>query len=408
MPTGAGKTFTAATLAARAVSKRNSVLWLAHRAELVDQAVSTLKALGLWVGAISASATSFPDPNAPIQVATVQTLLARNIRPNASIIVADEAHHYVAQEFGEVVRSYPEAYVIGLTATPERGDGIGLGELFEKLVVGTTVADLVCSGDLVPAQIQRPSRPLGSQQIAQHPFEAWKQFAEGRKTIVFHASVAEAEKCTEEFGGLAETITGKMPWGERVAVLDRFRRGETRVINNVFVLTEGFDVPDTSCVILARGAGSIGIYHQMVGRALRPAPGKTDAVILDLRGCSWEHGHPEDPIEYSLDGDGMRRAGTPVRGPRLCQVCQSLVDEVGICTGCGYFEEPKETEITGDPLLKFEAKRNESPQETQSTLFRWAAEGKARGFKPGWLFHKYKAVYGRTINMDECRRLLGK
>lgn len=396
LPTGAGKTVTGAEVVRRVTAAGHPVLWLAHRAELVDQAAATLARLGLVVGCVSASAVTPPNPFAPVQVATVQTLLARNARPRASMIVFDEAHHAVADEFGSVVRDYPEALVMGLTATPERSDGRGLGEMFGGLVVGTTVKKLTAEGHLVPCEVMRPARYLQSGEIAQSPVAAYQQHAGDRQTVVFARGVDLAAEYTEQFraaGVEARCITGEMPWAERSMYLDAFRRGAIRVLVNVFVLTEGWDAPETSCVILARGCSTAGTYLQMVGRALRLAPGKTDALLVDLRGVSHEFGRPDDDRLFSLEGRGIRRADDTV----YCPVCGAMRVPGEGCDACGWIptgEPMKGDTVTGDPLVKYAKKRAEGDDDRARTLARWLAVAHAKGYKPGWVYAKFRAVYG--------------
>lgn len=402
MPTGAGKTVTGGEVVRRVVERGSRVLWLAHRGELVDQAAATLARLGLVVGAISASAMTPPNPYAGVQVATVQTLLARKQRPDAAFVVVDEAHHFVADEMHALLRNYGDARVLGLTATPERGDGRGLGEFFDGIVPGVSVRELTAAGHLVPCEVLRPNQPLQPGQIAQHPADAWATLARDRRTIIFARSVELAEEYTaaiRERGGTAACVTGETPWAERTMTLEAFRRGGIQVLVNVAVLTEGFDAPETSCVILARGCGSAGLYLQMVGRALRPAAGKRDALLIDLRGVSHEHGRPEDDRLYSLDGRGIRRKDDVV----YCPVCATQREPGEPCASCGWQpagDPLKPDTVTGDPLVKFAAKRAEPDDKRAATLARWMRDASARGYKPGWVYAKYRAVYGAQPTHD--------
>ena len=396
LPTGAGKTRTGAEIVKRVVGNKQRVLWLAHRAELVDQAADTLTAQGLIVGGVSASAQTPPNPFAPVQVATIQTLLARGERPRADLIVFDECHHAIADEFATVVRDYPSALVLGLTATPERSDGRGLGEIFSALVVGVTIRQLTEQGHLVPCEIIRPKRLLESGQIAQSPVDAYVQHASGRRAIVFARSIELAESYAAEFvmrGIVARTISADTPWPERCLYLDAFKRGTVQVLTNVFALTEGLDVPAMSCVILARGFGTSGPYLQAVGRALRPAPGKTDAIVIDLRGVSWELGHPIDDRIYSLDGKGIRLSDSNV----YCPVCGAAREIGEPCAACGWkpsADETKPDKITGDKLEKYAQIRRDDDDRRVARLAKWIAAGNAAGYKKGWAAAKFRAVYG--------------
>jgi DNA repair protein RadD len=398
MPTGAGKTRTCGEIVRLATSKGKSALWVAHRAELVDQAVDALAVLGVRAGAVCASAVSPPQPHLPVQVATVQTLLARGVRPPADIIVTDESHHYAAKTFLALVREYPEALIIGPTATPERGDGKGLGELFDTIVVGTSVRRLVELGHLVPANLIRPPRKLRTGEIARRPVDAYLEHAARRRAIVFSPLIDEAKRHVVEFreaGLRAELVTGETAWSERRKAFADLGGGNLDALVNVNVATEGFDVPSTDCVILARNFGSAGGYIQAVGRGLRtsPATGKRDAVIIDLAGTSHVHGHPEDDRVFALDGRGITSASSSfVSG--FCAVCGAPLPEEGPCLSCGIDRGREEQRVVNERLEPYAAKRAEAPDQRIATLMRWITVQRSKGYKTSWSAVKYKAVYG--------------
>jgi DNA repair protein RadD len=411
-PTGSGKTYICANyMVAPAVARGKRVGWLAHRSELADQAFDALVGLGLNVGMRCASSTRPCNPFAPVQVATVQTLAARGQRSEFDLLICDEGHHYAeqAETFHGVVKTCGEnAYVVLPTATPERGDGCGLRTIADALVVAATVRELTELGHLVPCEILRPARYLKSGQIAQSPVDV---YIPGRQTIVFARSVALAEQYAEEFrarGVSAECVNAKTPWPDRRRIIADYRAVRTQVLVNVLCLTEGFDAPETSCVILARGCGTPGTYLQMTGRGLRLAPGKKDCILHDLRGVSHEHGAPIDDRVYSLDGKGIS-----LKDPnRYCPVCGSERTDDG-CTVCDWVPagdgglEPDV--ITGDPLVKYAAKRAESEEERVSTLARWMREQRAKAFKEGWVRHKFFVVYNNwpaEALMRQARHLL--
>ncbi len=421
MPTGAGKTKTHAEIARSAVAKGGSVLWLAHRAELVDQAVEALRSEGLSVGAISASAASRPQPHAAVQVATVQTLVSRGARPPASLIIADEAHHYVARTFGAVVDAYPRAVVLGPTATPERGDGKGLGGMFESIVVGARIKQLIELGHLVPANLIRPHRKLRSGEIAQRPVDAYLEHARGRRAIVFSPLVATAEEHAAQFRALgvpATMVEGNTDPLARRQAFAALRSGATPVLTNVYIATEGFDIPAIECVILARGCGHAGTYLQMVGRGLRPAEGKTDCVVIDLQGISHDHGHPEDDREYSLEGRGISEPGSDEAKivQRYCKVCSGpLEPDDTVCPACGTECGGPPQVITGDKLEPYAWVRKDSDDKRAVRLAKWIEETvskkKADGtpWKETAALHKYKAVYGAWVPsgvLAEAKRIL--
>lgn len=398
-PTGSGKTTIASQIAASAVARGRRVLWLAHRAELVEQAFDRLCEFGLEVGCIAASSSRPPNPYCPVQVASIQTLLARNERPRADILIYDECHHAVSDEWSTLVRDYSNATLLGFTATPERSDGKGLGAIFDRIVVVARVRELVDDGYLVPCDLIRPADRLRAGSIAQRPVDAYLAHARGRRCIVFSPSVPAAEAHAEEFNGLgvmARVVTGKTPRAERELLMTAFKTGKIQVLVNVYVATEGFDVPNVSAVILARGCGTAGTYIQMAGRGARPSPGKSEYLLIDLHGVSHVHGSPEDDREYSLDGKGIRRAqDLEIDMGASCRVCGAPIEPGEACAECG--TAPRELEppkVTGDPLVKYAAKRREDDGKRAETLARWMRDCASKGHKAGAARHRYRAVYG--------------
>jgi superfamily II DNA or RNA helicase len=403
LPTGAGKTRVASHVVHSALAKGSRVLWLAHRSELVEQAALTLESFGIPVGVVAASSGRKPDPDAPCQVASIQTLLARGThRPPASLIIWDEAHHAseAAECWAGLLSAYEGVPLLGLTATPERTDGAGLGGLFDGLVVGATVRELTDAGHLVPYEILRPDRQLEPGQIAQDPVDAYVAHGGMRQGILFARNVEEATRYAAELnarGVRAECVTAQTGNADREASLELFRRGVVRVLTNVYVLTEGTDLPAAAVCILARGVGGAGLFIQMVGRVLRPSPGKTGALILDLRGVTHNAriGLPDDERVYSLEGRGIRLAET-----RKCQVCSAVLEGYP-CASCGYCPEAGEsaaTVVVGVPLVKFERMR----QMAEDDRKRWVVERVRRAIeknhKPASVKHVYRAVFGEDLS----------
>lgn len=407
VPTGGGKTVIGASIARMSVERGRRVLWACHRSELVDQAFDALTAEGLRCGTICSGSDRPPQPYAPVQVGTFQSIAARGVRPDADLVVFDEAHHAGAKTFAAVVNHYQGVPVLGLTATPERGDGKGLGDMFEELVVGATIKQLIADSFLVPASLVRPRRKLRSGEIAQRPVDAWLQHARGTKAIVFSPSVALAEQHAAEFRALgvpAAMVEGETERGERARIWRDFRSGALSVVTNVYIATEGFDLPAIEAVILARGCGHAGTYLQMVGRALRPSPGKSEALVLDLQGISHDHGHPEDERVYSLLGRGISEAkGAEERVVQAyCKVCSAPLEaDDAVCPVCGT-ERAAPQKITGDALEPYAWKRRESADQRAVTLARWIKDGRGKGFKPGWARAKFRAVYGEPTGKYEA------
>jgi superfamily II DNA or RNA helicase len=208
----------------------------------------------------------------------------------------------MANDWRGLADAYPGVPCVGLTATLQRADGEPLGDIFDVLVVAASYSELVRDGFLVPATVLRPERSLGDD-LAQDPVDAWIAHSGNAQTFMFAARVAIAldwERRLRDLGIRAATIHATTPAADRRESLAAFRAGAVRVLCNVGTLTEGVDVPEASCVVLARGFGHVGQYLQVVGRVLRTAPGKSAALVIDLTGTSHRHGLPNDDRVYSL------------------------------------------------------------------------------------------------------------
>ena len=246
--------------------------------------------------------------------------------PPANLVIVDEAHHARARTWRRLIEAYPLARIVGLTATPCRGDGRGLGNTFELLIEGASVAELVAGHWLVQTKVYAPSRPdltgiqvrrgdyvedqlaakVNTAQLVGDIVEHWHKLGECRRTVVFAVNVAHSVHIRNEFrrsGVLAEHIDGSTPLEERNSILKQLATGKIEIVTNCQVLTEGWDCPEVSCIVLARPTKSLGLYRQMTGRTLRPAPGKTDALVLDHAGAVFQHGFVDDPIVWTLDED---------------------------------------------------------------------------------------------------------
>jgi DNA repair protein RadD len=328
-PTGSGKTVIASAIIAGSTRR---VLVVAHRREIINQTSEKLTARGVSHGIIQAGDEKKLRPIAAVQVASIQTLHARAIRsttmlmPVADLLIIDEAHHACAMTYKKVIEAYPNAIVLGLTATPCRGDGRGLGGIFKTMIECPQVPDLIEQGYLVRARVYAPVDPdlrgvrtqagdYVESQLAERMdrdtlvgdiITHWFKYGERRKTIAFACSVGHSVHICDEFvkaGVRAEHLDGSTSIDERAAILHRLACGESEVITNCMVLTEGFDLPDMSCIILARPTKKMGLYRQMIGRGLRPSDGKTHVVILDHSGAVFRHGLPEDRVEWTLSPD---------------------------------------------------------------------------------------------------------
>lgn len=396
-PCGTGKTATAAEIVRLHVAHGGRVLWGAHRVELVEQAV---RAIGGRIGVIAAASDRDEDRSAPIQVASIQTFLARDCAwLDPTMVVFDESQFAAASEYQKLLTSYPKAIRIGLTATPERGDGVGLGAHFDCIVVATTIREATELGYLVPLDIAWPGRALGTNEIAQRPVDAYLEHATGRQAVVFAPHLKASAQYAQEFrdaGISAAVVTGEMTPGIREQILLEYDAGRIRALCNCGVLTIGWDSPRTGVCILARGCGSPGLYIQIVGRCLRPYPGKDRALLVDLRGVVAVHGRPDEDRVYSLVGKGIRRA-VEVGPERFCLVCGALLEaSLLACPDCGKERPaPLMPEVTGDSLrvLAKDVLAGDSPDKRIQRLAHWMREANRLGHKANAPLAKFRGLY---------------
>ena len=390
-PCGFGKTVLLSQLIASHLERvaNARVLVLVHRRELIGQTREKLDAVDVRnVGVIGAGSIEAPD--ALVQIATVQTLLGRDTLPRGTLIIPDEAHHYAAAEWSQVLGSYPDALTIGFTATPMRSDKTSLGDMFDALVVCAQTRELMDLGYLAECDVIAP--PRKTRDNSEHPLDAYRARAPGRPCIVFCGSVEEARDLAVQFeaaGFPAECVDGKTDPDAREASLERFKRGETTVLTNVFVLTEGFDAPIAEVCILARGCDSAAAFLQMVGRVLRPHPNKRRALLLDLRGAVHAHGLPDELRVFGLDKEPIRRGG---EGPvKTCTQC-SFVAPAG-CKAC-----PKCGAIFPERRRKRDVEKLTKIQQADVARSYWVAtlnEAIAKGYKAGWAAFRFRQRFGR-------------
>lgn len=348
--TGAGKTVMFAALAAAFHAAGRRVLAVAHRRELIAQAVAKLHASGIAdVGVYRGKARS-TNPAATVQVVAIHALKPGLF--DADLVIVDEAHHAPAESYLRLLEMYPDAVHVGATATPWWGTGKGLGDYFQAAVTATTVRELTDAGHLARVRMfthprtlrgldlrgvetsggdytitsvsERVDRPALLGDIVEH----WQTLAGGARTLAFAASVEHSKHITARFvaaGVAAEHVDGTTADNERAAILARLRAGTTRVVSNYNVLTEGFDEPSVGCVILARPTKRAGVYLQAVGRGMRADEGKTSLVVLDHAGACLMHGLTDEERAVNLDGIAPSRGGgVPVRRCPACGLCVPL------------------------------------------------------------------------------------
>ena len=385
-PTGAGKTIMLSALVGKRRGVSKDVLILQHRDELVSQNSTKFQRVNPELSASYVNASQ-KDWGGDAVFAMVQTLSRHNNleqMPKVDLIVVDEAHHTVADTYQRIINAAKKAnegvQVVGFTATPNRGDKKGLRDVFTNCSHQIDIATLIREGFLVPPKtfvvdvgVQDELRDvrktasdfdmadvekiMNRRAINKRVVEEWLDKAEDRKTIVFCSTIRHAEDVCEEFVGrgvIAHVVTGNTPSDEREEILHDLAHGETQVVVNVAVLTEGFDAPPVSCVVLTRPCSYKSTMVQMIGRGLRtvdqeefPGVVKTDCIVMDFGTSVLTHGSLDDAVD--LDGAGDATAGEAPE--KTCPECDSIVP-LGVreCPFCGHMFEGADS----DPLDNFE------------------------------------------------------
>ena len=421
MPTGAGKTYVFSAITHGAVAKGNRVLILAHRVELIDQISDALSSADVLHGIIAAG---YEPPPADVQVASVQTLVRRldRVQP-PTLIIIDECHHVAnGNTWSKVLNAWPDARRLGVTATPVRADGRGLGENFDRLVCGPTTQELIDMGFLAKPRIFAPPTidtsglhvRMGDYVTAEVEARAdkaivtgdalahYRKHADGKPAIVFCASVKHAEHVAASFrdgGYSAVSLNGGSGREFRRMAIADYRRGALQVLASADIFSEGFDVPGIHAAIMLRPTSSEGLYLQQVGRALRTAPGKSEALIFDHAGNCQRFGLPTDARDWHLTYDETTIKAKPKISVRVCPKCWAASSgRSRACTNCGHEfpVESREVDHRDGELVELTpeqiAKRAERMQRGRAKSLQELEEfGRMKGYASGWAAHVWQA-----------------
>lgn len=389
LPTGAGKT----VLFSDIISEhKGPSIAVAHRQELVSQISVTLASYKLNHGIIGPPnvianvnslqvmehGQSYYDPNALCRVAGVDTLIRRTeaIKSWANRVtlwVQDETHHVLCKnKWGKAAAMFPQAKGLGVTATPERADGQGIGRkaagLMDALIIGPTMRELISQGYLTDYRIFAPPSDLDlggvtvskstgdygpkslkiavrKSHVIGNVVSHYQKIASGKLGVTFASDVETAGDIAKSFnvaGVPAEVVSAKTSDHVRAHILRRFRNREILQLVNVDLFGEGFDLPAIEVVSMARPTQSYGLYVQQFGRALRPMEGKGSAIIIDHAGNVMRHGLPDVEREWSLDSRD-KRASKPVDAipVRVCPACMMVFERFNkTCPHCGHYPAP--------------------------------------------------------------------
>lgn len=431
LPTGGGKTVVFCHVAQTTAARSKRVLILVHRIELLRQTSAKLYENGVEHGIINPKFT--PNITASVQIASVQTLAGRikkgKARTDYDLVIVDEAHHAVAGTWKTILSALPpKCKIFGVTATPIRSDGTGLIDIFDDLVVGPSIRFLIDRGSLVQPVVYAPAEKLDlsavkmkngdydpndlenivdNSVITGSAVEYYRRACPHQPAIVFCVSVKHAEHVAEEFraaGYRAQSIDGSMEDALRRNLINGLANGNVEILTSCDIISEGTDIPVVACAILLRPTQSLGLFLQQVGRALRTAPGKLKAIILDHVGNCLTHGLPDEDRDWSLEGEERKRKkkGEEELNVKVkqCPECFAMHAPATKCPHCGHIYEVEANtvsqvdgelrELTAEDKLRIKAMRNKEASKAR-TYEELAKLGEKFGYKPGWAKHKWEA-----------------
>lgn len=439
--TGSGKTVTAASIVTDAAEKQTTTWFIAHRRELIEQASRTLNACGVKHGIIMAGYRY--NPSRTVQICSIDTLRERLMKNDRLVVVheprliiVDEAHRSLSPSYLSLFKRFPQAFRLGLSATPVRSDGRGLGHVYDAMVQAPSVAELIEDGWLVkPRYFTGATADLEGIKLHDYDYargelqarmnnavlrgdvvEQWLRHGENRKTIVFASGVKHSLALKNDFeaaGIPAIHIDGHTLNSERFALIEEFRNSDKyKVLCNCMIVTEGFDVPEVGCVVLATATKIISKYLQMGGRCLRPAEGKSDCIIIDHGSNITRHGFLEDPIPWALDKDGRITDRIPKEREKLpqefvCRECGAVFSGRVRCPECGTrlelvpgndlintVEELIEVTRGAGGVKAADKQKVYSEVERRNFHAQLMGCAKEKNRKPGWVSHHYRAKFG--------------
>lgn len=409
-PCGSGKTVLMAHMAAAAQKAGRNTWVILPRQEIMDQTFATFERCGVGLDRIHIGMT-------------ITTANHLHELPKPDLILYDECHISVANTYWKISNAFPDAWIVGATASPCRTDNRPLGDLYETMVSGVTVRWLIENECLAPYKYY--SVPVVNDEVVDNKsvhyedvlmkpsvygdvIESYRKFADGMQTVVYCTSVKHSKETADAFNAAdikALHIDGTTPPEQRKAMVDNFRKGEVRVLCNCDLISMGFDMPDIGCVILLRPTNSTALHVQQAGRALRYKPGK-EAVIIDMVGNYTRHGLPDDDHSWSLTKPMIKKKAFDEEGNlyvRMCPECYMTFKTADSCPFCGtpYPLHPRELKakeeielarITAEEMAAVELAKKKARMEvgqcrTLDDLWKVARE---RGYNPGWIYKMAK------------------
>ncbi len=397
LPCGGGKSIITADMAKRTTERGKNVLFLVHRQELCEQISNTFTDYGVNMDRCHIG-----------MVQTVTRRLDKIQRP--SLIITDENHHCLANSYKRIYEHF-NTYCVGVTATPVRLNGGGLGDINDKLIIGISAKELIRRKCLAPYDYYAPpvadlsgiksrggdyaaediEAALDKPHIYGDVIKNYKLLADGVKAVCYCATVKHSQDMAEAFraaGIPAEHIDGNTPKTQRADIIRGFRKGSIKILCNVDLISEGFDVPDCGASILLRPTKSLTLYIQQAMRCMRYQPDKK-AIIIDHVGNVHRHGLPDSDREWTLEPKPPSKKKNTV-SVRQCTECFYTHAPAPVCPNCGHVYEVEQQatpkEIREAELQQIVAAYT-APAECK-TIQELYAYAKKKGFKPGWAYHQ--------------------
>jgi len=428
LPTGGGKTAVAAYMIFVAEKKGKRVGFVVDRLNLLDQTARVFYNLGIDFGIIQGD-NDLTDYSKNFQICSAQTLSRREQTNEFDFLIIDEAHVMYKKQL-EMLENGNGCYFLGLTATPWSR---GLGKYWDNLICEKTTEEMIKDGFLSEYIIYGPSKPdlkgvrtsagdynkkdladrTDKKKLVGDIVEHWFKLGNDRKTVVMAVNVAHAEHINQSFqekGVKSDVIHCYLKNGEAAIKLKKFRDGELQMLCSVDMISRGFDMPEANCLIMARPTKSL-IYHiQALGRVLRVAPGKENALILDHAGNIERLGFPDDDFEMELN-DGHKKENKKQEKkeklPKPCPKC-FFMKNVQVCPKCGFESKKQPNVLTKEGELKQLQKtrhKNKFYEQKERLYSKLLAGANVAGFKDGWAANQYRNYFGvwpaKKINRDE-------
>jgi len=452
-PTGSGKTVMYSIIAKGATERNKKVLILVHRKEILEQTLSKLFDMGVQCGQI---ASGQPTTKESIQVAMVNTIVRRlnRLKFQPDLIITDECHHSVSPTYKKIISNFKDIPHIGVSATPERMDGIGLGDIYDIMIQGPTINQLVKDGYLsYPVMYRPPEEITQKYHIKRGDYDTeeqekimskkfiigdviahYRKYLNYKPVVCFCVSVKHSEIMADAFrqaGYVAVNVYGGMKKSDREKAIKGLANGSIHILTSCDLISEGVDIPVMAGAILLRKTLSLALYLQQVGRALRIYPGKQNTIILDHSGNYYQHGHILTERTWSLDSERRNVKKEKMPTTTSCPKCFGIwPGSPRICPSCGFAFADNEVvsgqqrklpkEIEGDLIAALPEVDNKkildmtdfiqktqtmTPEQRKRAMLAKAyqtgnikeisALAKAVGYKDGWSSYVWKNILKR-------------